>query len=126
MTKIALLRCSSNAEACPLTSCFRALGSQEQGFAAYDQADLMGVFTLPKDNVKALALVKILKAKGAEAIHVVTCAFAHKQGKAWHLGNGREEGRDALYADMARATGLPVVKGSAHLPAGYAPERFEP
>ncbi len=61
-----------------------------------------------------------MKAKGAEAIHLTTCSFAHKrEGKTWHFGDGFIQDTDGLARDIARATGIPCVKGSAHLPADY-------
>ncbi|MDZ7761939.1 MAG: CGGC domain-containing protein [Desulfovermiculus sp.] len=128
MTAIGLLRCPENETKCPLTNCFRSLFSRQQGFTRYDEhTDLAGVFTIQSDMDATLDLAKILQAKGAEAIHVVTCAFAHKgEGKTWHLENGFISNVDDLCAAISQATGLPCVKGSAHLPQGYIPEVFRP
>ena len=115
-----------NAEACPLTNCFKSIIVGDQAFTECAPVELVGVFTLPKERERVFALAKILKAKGAEAIYIVTCAFAHKSKEGWKLGQGFEEGRDELYAELATGVGLPVIKGSAHLPAGYTPQRFEP
>ncbi|MFP4167308.1 MAG: CGGC domain-containing protein [Desulfonatronovibrionaceae bacterium] len=127
MSKIGLFRCADNERKCPLTSCFKSLNHREQGFAGYADTELVGVFTLQKDTEENLALAKILKAKGAEAIHLVTCAFARKgEGKTWHLGGGFIEQTSALAQKIAEATNLPCIKGSAHLPADYKPEIFNP
>ena len=76
MTKVAIIRCEKNEEKCPLTGCFNSLTDTDQGFAEYEQARPAGVFTCrcPGENVVGLA--KILKSKGAEAIHFCTCMFA--------------------------------------------------
>ncbi|MGE4552260.1 MAG: CGGC domain-containing protein [Desulfovibrionaceae bacterium] len=124
MTKVAILRCPENAMRCPLTSCFRCLTGCAQGFARYGQAEPAGVFTLPATLDETVALARILQAKGAEAIHAVTCAFAHKQDGAWVLGGGFTPDLDDRLRAAAAATGLPCVKGTAHLPAGYEPETF--
>lgn len=125
MTAIGLLRCRTNETKCPLTNCFKSLFSRQQGFAGYEQTDLAGVFTIQEDPTATVDLAKILKAKGAQAIHVATCAFAHKgEGMTWHLGKGFVPNVDDLCASIAQETGLPCIKGSAHLPEGYAPEVF--
>lgn len=124
MSKVAILRCAQNSMRCPLTSCFKCLTACQQGFARYDQAELAGVFTLPATLEETVELARILKAKGAEAIHAVTCAFAHKGDGGWTLGNGFQPDLDDRLRAAAQATDLPCVKGTAHLPAGYAPEVF--
>jgi predicted metal-binding protein len=127
MTAIGLFRCRENESKCPLTNCFQSLFSRQQGFTGYEQAELAGVFTLQDEQTANLDLAKILKSKGAEAIHIATCAFAHKgEGKTWHLGNGFVGNVDELCAAIAKETGLPCVKGSAHLPEGYSPQVFHP
>lgn len=123
MTKIGIIRCEKNEEKCPLTGCINCLGQKAQGFQGYDETSLAGVFTCrcPGDNLENLA--KILKAKGAEAIHMPTCAFANKVDGKWTLeGGGFCEDIDGLLERMREATGLPCVKGTAHLPEGYVPE----
>lgn len=125
MSKIGLFRCPDNELKCPLTSCFKSLKDREQGFAGYSETELVGVFTLQKNMKENLKLAKIMKAKGAEAIHLVTCSFAHKgEGKTWHLGQGFIQDTDILAREIASATGLPCVKGSAHLPADYEIETY--
>ncbi|MFP4195019.1 MAG: CGGC domain-containing protein [Desulfobacterales bacterium] len=123
MTKVAILRCEKNEERCPLTSCFKCLVETTEGFAGYDQAIPAGVFTCrcPGDNVVKLS--KILKAKGAEAIHFCTCMFAVKTDDGWKMDKGGFcSDLDHLMKKVHESTGLPCVKGSAHLPKGYVPE----
>lgn len=123
MSKVAIIRCEKNENSCPLTGCIRSLEGRQQGFQEYDTTQLAGVFTChcPGDNVAALA--KILKNKGAEAIHVCTCTFAMKNGSEWSLEEGGFCQRiDALLQAMHEASGLPCIKGTAHLPKGYAPQ----
>ena len=124
MTKIGIIRCEKNETRCPLTGCINSLNATAQGFDQYDQAQLMGVFTCrcPGDN--AVDMGKILKSKGAEAIHFCTCTFAHKDGNEWLAGDGFCENVDAVMQRVADAVGIPCVKGSAHLPQGYQPASF--
>lgn len=125
MSKIGLFRCADNELKCPLTSCLKSLKSREQGFAGYLETELVGVFTLQNDLEDNLKLAKIMAAKGAEAIHLVTCSFAHRgEGKTWHLGQGFIRDADNLAREMAKAGGLPCIKGSAHLPADYEIETY--
>ena len=127
MKNIGLFRCQDNEHKCPLTSCIRSIEGCRQGFASYEQARLVGVFALQADLENNLALADILKQKGADTIHFVTCAFCHKdESKTWHLGNGFFEGLDDLAKTMTDQTGLPCVKGSAHLPSDYQVEQFNP
>lgn len=123
MTKIAIVRCEKNERRCPLTGCFTCLDQRTQAFQAYDETRLAGVFTCrcEDDNVEDLA--RILKAKGAEAIHVPTCLFANKVDGKWTLdGGGFCDKLDAVLQRMHEASGLPCVRGTAHLPEGYVPE----
>ncbi len=123
MTKIGIIRCEKNENKCPLTGGINCLGKQTQGFQHYDQTQLMGVFTCrcDEDNVEDLA--RILKAKGAEAIHVPTCLFSNKVDGKWTLeGGGFCDKLDSLLERMREATGLPCIKGTAHLPEGFNPE----
>jgi predicted metal-binding protein len=126
MTKIGLFRCPHNEGKCPLTSCFLSLQEQAQGFSRYDNPQLVGVFTLKDSIDENLALAKILKAKGVEVIHFVTCAFSHKdEGKTWYLGNGFYEDVDSVARKIVQETGIPCIKGTAHLPENYSVEIFE-
>ncbi len=122
MSKVAIIRCEKNEDRCPLTSCFQSMVETEQGFAGYDTCTPAGVFTCrcPGDNVAALS--KILKSKGAEAIHFCTCAFAKKAEHGWAPGDGFCDHLDRLMDMANKATGLPCVKGTAHLPTGYTVE----
>ncbi len=125
MTKVAIIRCEKNEERCPLTGCINCLMAGKEGFAEYQDAVPAGVFTCrcPGDNVANLA--KILKSKGAEAIHFCTCTFAAKTENGWKMENGGFcDHVDALMEQVHEATGLPCVKGSAHLPEGYVPEKL--
>ena len=122
MTKIGIIRCEKNEKKCPLTGCITCLGEKTQGFKGYDETKLAGVFTCrcEADNVEDLA--KILKAKGAEAIHVPTCLFANKVDGKWVLdGGGLCPDLDSILDRMRKASGLPCLAGTAHLPQGYTP-----
>jgi len=123
MTKVAIIRCEKNENRCPLTSCFKCLGENTQGFAGYDKSILAGVFTCrcPGDN--AVDLAKILKSKGAEAIHFCTCTFANKTDGGWvSSGGGFCDHLDQIIEQVHDATGLSCVKGTAHLPKDYKVE----
>lgn len=123
MKSVAIIRCEKNETRCPLTNCLKCLTGTKEGFAGYDQAMPAGVFTCrcPGDNIADLA--KILKSKGAEAIHFCTCTFANKTLDGWESGKGGFcDHMDQLMEAAYQATGLPVVKGTAHLPKGYTPE----
>ena len=122
MTKTAIIRCEKNEERCPLTSCFKCMMESKEGFAGFDDCMPAGVFTCrcPGDNVTDLA--RILKAKGAEVIHFCTCAFAKKTDTGWIAGEGFCDHLDEIIEHANKETGLPCVKGSAHLPKGYIPE----
>ncbi len=126
MKNIGIIRCEKNEAKCPLTSCLKSLEASNQGFAPHrdEGCKLIGVFTCrcPGDNISDLA--GILKAKGAEAIHFVTCAFSRKTPDGWILGDGFCPDLDRLVRQAADKTGLPCVKGSAHLPKNYEPEAF--
>jgi len=121
---IGIIRCEKNEEQCPLTGCLKCLDNTEQAFTEYDVAQLVGVFTCrcPGDNVVNLG--KILKAKGAQAIHFCTCAFSKKKEGRWVLGEGYCDNTDGILKKLSLETDLPCVKGSAHLPAGYQVETF--
>ena len=127
MTKIGLIRCDNNLDTCPMTGCLTCLQKREQGFSGYEQTSLTGIMTChcPGDDIAAKA--KLLKKKGAEVIHLCTCLFSkRKDGKTWSLGNGYCDHADAMAARIAEETGIPCIKGSAHLPRGYTPEVFSP
>lgn len=119
MTKVAIIRCADNEDRCPLTSCLNCLRETKEGFSIYSQAQPAGVFTYRGPDQDVAGLAKILQAKGAQAIHLCTCAFAHKTKAGWTMGQGFCDRADELLQAMHEATGLPCVKGTAHLPAGY-------
>ena len=123
MTKIAIVRCEKNENRCPLTGDFTSLAKTVQGFEKYNECDLTGVFTCrcPGDN--AVGLAKILKSKGAEAIHFVTCAFSKKTDDGWDATDGGFcDHLDEIAEKVHQEVGLPCVLGTAHLPKGYTPE----
>ncbi len=120
MTKVAIIRCEKNEDRCPLTNCFKCLTEKKEGFARYSDCMPAGVFTCrcPGDNAADLA--KILKAKGAEVIHFATCVFSKKTDKGWSIRDGGFcENIDKIIERVNKETGLPCLKGTAHLPAGY-------
>ncbi|WP_320170767.1 CGGC domain-containing protein [Maridesulfovibrio sp.] len=125
MTKIGIIRCEKNERKCPLTSCIKCHDEQLQGFGGYDECSLAGVFTCRCPGDDFTDMVRIMKAKGAEAVHVVTCTFSGKQDGSWKLGNGFCDGIDDLAEKAATETGIPVIKGTAHLPEGYSVETFK-
>jgi len=121
MTKVAIVRCEKNMDKCPLTNCFKCLMETKEGFVRYKDCIIAGVFTCrcPGDN--AIDLAKILKSKGADVIHFVTCAFSKKMKEGWSITEGgfcRE--LDSIMENVHKETGLPCVKGTAHLPQGYS------
>ena len=124
MTQIGIIRCEKNAQRCPLTNCIKSLRNGQQAFSGYDAGELIGVFTCqcPGDNLASLA--KILQGKGAEAIHFCTCTFAGKDDGTWTMGGGFCDDIDGLIQRAAGAVDIPCIKGTAHLPEGYTPERF--
>jgi predicted metal-binding protein len=126
MTKVAIIRCEKNETRCPLTNCFNCLAEKKEGFIGYDDCMLSGVFTCrcPGDNLADLA--KILKSKGAEVIHFCTCTFAKKTADGWDAThNGFCKNIDVLIEQVNTVTGLPCVKGTAHLPKGYELKTWE-
>ena len=126
MTKTAIIRCEKNETRCPLTGCFKCMMEQKEGFAGYDECMPAGVFTCrcPGDN--AVDLAKIIKSKGAEVIHFCTCTFAKKTDHGWdEEAGGFCDHLDDIITRVHEATGLPCVKGSAHLPKEYNPRIWE-
>ena len=126
MTRIGLIRCEKNENRCPLTGCLTSLKTCAQGFAGYDAAEITGIFTCRCPGDGTVEKAKILKSKGAEAIHFCTCAFARKESNAWVMGDGFCDHLDDLMSQVAAQVDLPCVKGSAHLPEGYRPETVFP
>ncbi len=121
MTQIGLIRCEKNENRCPLTSCLRSLKTTTQGFAGYEAAELVGVFTCRCPGSGVADMAKILKRKGAEAIHFCTCTFAHKEEGAWVEGRGFCKHLENLLQQIAGEADIPCVQGTAHLPASYTP-----
>ena len=120
MTNIGIIRCEKNMDRCPLTSCFRSLSEKKEGFAIYDDCELAGVFTCRCPGEIAVNQAKILKAKGADAIHFCTCTFAKKGEKGWSMESGGFcEHIDELIEGVHEEAGIPCVKGTAHLPKDY-------
>ncbi len=122
MTLTAIIRCEKNETRCPLTNCFKCMVEHKEGFARYDECIPAGVFTCrcPGDN--AVELAKIIKSKGAEVIHFCTCTFAKKGEQGWSEKEGGFcDTLDTLITRIHQETGLPCVKGSAHLPKDYTP-----
>jgi len=120
MTNVAIIRCEKNETKCPLTNCFKCMMDSKEGFSIYNECIPAGVFTCrcPGDN--AIELAKILKAKGADAIHFCTCAFAKKTESGWQTSSGGFcDKLDELIGRVHEETGLPCIKGTAHLPKGY-------
>lgn len=126
MTNIAIIRCEKNENKCPLTSDFQSMAETKQGFEKYESCNLTGVFTCrcPGDNV--IGLARILKSKGAQAIHFVTCIFAKKTENGWDASDGGFcENIDQIIQKVHKEIGLPCVLGTAHLPKGYSPKILE-
>jgi len=125
MPRIGIFRCWENEKKCPLTNCILSLQERKQAFAGYDEAELYGIFTLQDNFEENVNLANIMKSKGVEIFHIVTCAFSRKvEGKNWELGGGYFEEIDSLAEKIARETGLPCIKGTAHLPQDYEVQRF--
>ena len=119
MTNVAIIRCDKNMDRCPLTSCFKCLAEKKEGFAIYDDCTLSGVFTCRCPGDITINLSKILKAKGAEAIHFCTCTFAKKTDEGWVANDGGFcDNIDKIIERVTQETGLPCIKGTAHLPKG--------
>ena len=123
--KIGLLRCAQNERKCPLTNCFKTMNACTQGFSGYEATELAGVFTVAEFPEETVTLAKILKAKGAEVIHISTCAFAHKEDGKWHEGQGFISDCAGLMARIAKEADIPCVMGAAHLPEGYTVQKFK-
>lgn len=123
MTRAGIIRCEKNEHRCPLTSCLNCLLDCKEGFAGYRECRPAGIFTCrcPGDDVGSLA--KILKAKGADVIHICTCTFARKSDRGWtSVEGGFCDRLEAIVERIGRETGLPVVKGTAHLPKDGIPD----
>ena len=124
MTKIGLIRCDKNENRRPLNGCLNSLKGCAQGFACYDEAEITGVFTCRCPGEDLVEKAKILKSKGAQAIHFCTSTFAHKASKEWIVGQGFCDHVDELMENISREADITCVKGSAHLPEAYQLEIF--
>lgn len=122
MTAIGIIRCDRNADKCPLTGCLKSATHTAEAFSSYNSAEVIGVFTCKCPGDNAVGFAKILQKKGAEAIHVCTCTFSHKEVDAWVEGQGLCVQIDDVIKRMAREISIPCVKGTAHLPHTYKPE----
>jgi len=123
VVKVAIIRCEKNQDLCPLTNCFKCLFEKREGFAQYEETQLLGLFTCrcPGDSVTDLA--DILKKRGADAIHFCTCTFAKKSSNGWDMSDGGFcKDIDKIIERIHNETGVRCVKGTAHLPKGYNPE----
>lgn len=122
MANVAIIRCEKNETKCPLTSCISCLTEKKEGFAGYDDTRLAGIFTCRCPGDDAVNLAKILKSKGADAIHFCTCTFAKRTDSGWDMSQGGFCSQiDDIMERVHKETGLVCVKGTAHLPKGYAP-----
>ena len=126
MPKIGIIRCEKNADKCPLTACFAAMAGRKAAFEIYEEHCVpAGVFTCrcPGDGVVEMA--NILKKKGTEVIHFCTCTFATRTGEGWSMENGGFcEDINKSIARVHEDTGIPCVKGTAHLPRGYEIQKW--
>ncbi len=125
MTRVAIIRCEKNEARCPLTNCFKCMIENKEGFERYDGCIPAGVFTCRCLGDNALELAKILKSKGAEAIHFCTCAFAKKTEHGWEIGDGFCDHLDEMIKQINMETGLTCVKGTAHLPQNYVLQTWD-
>ena len=122
MKDIAIIRCEKNEKRCPLTSCMKSVEAADQGFAVHGEpCRLRGVFTCRcEDDTDPAKLAAVLKAKGAQAVHLTTCTFAKKGENGWTMGDGLCPKIEEI-AEAVRSAGIPCILGTAHLPQGYTP-----
>ena len=127
MPKVAIIRCEKNEDQCPLTAGLASLKNRKAAFEIYEEeCNLMGVFTCHCPGDCAVDLVNNLKNRGAEAIHFVTCAFATQVDGGWSMENGGFcPNIDKIIESVHNETGLPCVKGTAHLPKNYTIRKWE-
>ncbi|MFW5722223.1 MAG: CGGC domain-containing protein [Desulfohalobiaceae bacterium] len=120
--RIGLIRCEKNEASCPLTSCLKSLQAGTQAFALHSgECELVGVFTCRCPGNRIVDQARILKAKGADVIHLCTCIFAGKQDGAWLEDKGFCANPEQVAVRSAVASGIPCILGTAHLPRGYHP-----
>ena len=127
MVKAAIIRCEKNMDKCPITSCFTALSSGKGAFQIYqDDCSVAGVFTCHCPGDSVIEMANILKNKGAEVIHFCTCTFATKTDGDWSMENGGFcTDIDNIIERVHNETGIPCVKGTAHLPGNYTIQKWE-
>ncbi|MFO8100934.1 MAG: CGGC domain-containing protein [Dehalococcoidia bacterium] len=129
MPKVAIIRCEENEDECPMTACFASLKSRKAAFEIYEEeCDLMGVYTCHCPGDCAVDLASDLKSRGAQVIHFCTCTFATQvEGRGWVMENGGlcNHDIDQIIERVHNATGLPCVKGTAHLPKNYTIQKWE-
>ena len=124
--KIAIIRCEKNMDRCPLTNCFNCLIEKKKGFIQYNETIPAGVFTCKCPGDNAVGLSKILKSKGAEAIHFCTCTFSKKSDKGWDMADGGFcDNIDSIIDTVYQETEIQCIKGTAHLPKGYVPSTWK-
>jgi predicted metal-binding protein len=126
MTKAAIIRCEKNMDRCPMTNCLKCLTLTKEGFSSYEACMPAGIFTCRCPGDDMIGLAKILKAKGADVIHFCTCTFAKKTESGWEVSDQAFcPAIDDLIDRVHQETGMPCVKGTAHLPRGYRPKTWE-
>ena len=114
-------------EKCPQASCFAAMTGKKEGFKIYqDDCIPAGVFVCHCPGEDTVEKANILKNKGAEVIHFCTCTFATKGDGGWSMENGGFcENVDEIIERVHRETGVPCVKGTAHLPEDYTIQKWD-
>jgi predicted metal-binding protein len=120
MTHVGIIRCEKNMDRCPLTNCLNCLREGREGFGSHDESQLVGIFTCRCPGENSVELARILKSKGADAIHFCTCTFAKKVDGVWKVEEGGFcDHIDDLIVQVHRDAGIQCVKGTAHLPDNY-------
>lgn len=120
MMEVGIIRCEKNMDKCPLTSCFKSLLQMKEGFSIYDDCTLTGIFTCRCPGDIAVEHARILKDKGAEAIHFCTCTFSKKGDNGWTTeAGGFCDHIDEIMEKVHKEVDIFCVKGTAHLPKDY-------
>jgi len=123
MEKVAIIRCEKNENTCPMTSCLQSLREKREGFAGYEDPQLVGLLTCRCPGENAVEFARILKDKGADTVHFCTCTFANKTDQGWSQeGGGFCDHIDPLVEKIHKEVEIRCVKGTAHLPRGYTPQ----
>jgi predicted metal-binding protein len=120
MTGIGIIRCEKNMDKCPLTSCLKSLFQKKEGFSIYGECALTGIFTCRCPGDIAVEHARILKGKGAGAIHFCTCTFSSKGDNGWteETGGFCDHINDIM-EKVRKEVNISCVKGTAHLPKDY-------